>query len=48
MKYKINISATADGTAEYLQIISEDFEVNIVLIAEKFTIEDKRPTKDDG
>ena len=43
MKLQILVSKTANGKADYLQILSEDqFSINIVLVAEKIIIEDKR------
>ncbi len=40
----VTISRTADGTADYLQIISADqFALNIVLISSKITVKDVRP-----
>ena len=43
MKLSILISKTANGKAEYLQIMSEDqVSINIVLIADSVKIEDKR------
>ena len=47
-QYRITISSTADGSAEYLQIVSMDgLETNIVLIGE-FEIFDTRPAPDDA
>ena len=43
MKLNVVISKTFRGDQDYLQIMSEDmFSVNIVLISEKITVEDKR------
>ncbi len=40
---RIQVAKTANGKHDYLQIISNDqFSVNIVLIAEKITVEDCR------
>lgn len=42
-KLVISLSKTSDGQHEYLQILSTDqFSLNIVLIAEKFDIVDRR------
>lgn len=44
--YKVTITKTADGSQEYMQIISSDqFSTNIVLIGE-FILNDSRPIKD--
>lgn len=40
----ITLSKTSDGKNEYLQILSSDMTVNIVLIAEKFDVQDSRPS----
>ena len=41
--YKITLSKTADGTRQYLQIISADgFQTNVVLIADLFELKDTR------
>lgn len=46
MKYKIEISSTAQGDQEYLQIISEDaFSVNVVLLGQ-FDLLDSREKAD--
>lgn len=43
MKLNILISKTANKKMDYLQIMSEDLtSVNIVLIAEKIVVDDKR------
>jgi len=40
---RIQVTKTADGKLDYLQITSSDqFSVNIVLIAEEITVEDCR------
>lgn len=42
-KYSVVISKTADGSADYMQILSLDqFSVNVVLIADQIELEDKR------
>ncbi len=47
MGLKISVSKTADGTKDYLQIMSDDmFSTNIVLIADKITINDARPKEE--
>lgn len=38
----ITISQTADGKSEYVQILSLDMEVNVVLIAAKIQVQDVR------
>ena len=46
MKLNVLVSKTANGKANYLQVTSDDqFSINVVLIAESITIEDKRETK---
>jgi hypothetical protein len=41
---KLTISETADGSSDYLQIVSDDqFALNIVLIAGKIEVADSRP-----
>jgi len=41
---KLTISKTADGSRDYLQIVSDDqFALNIVLIAGKIEVADSRP-----
>ena len=43
MKLTVTVSKTANGKQDYLQIMSDDmFSVNVVLIADKITVEDKR------
>ena len=43
-KLRISISKTADGESDYLQIISSDqFSLNIVVIADSMEIKDTRP-----
>ena len=43
--YKVTITKTADGKAEYMQIISSDqFSLNLVLIG-KFEVLDTRKNK---
>lgn len=47
MGLRITVSKTADGTQDYLQIMSDDqFSTNIVLITDKITIEDARPKEE--
>ena len=42
----ITVSKTADGGADYVQIISSDqFAINVVLIGSKINIQDRRPKK---
>jgi len=42
-KLTITLSRTADGQADYLQILSEDqFSLNVVLIAEQIFVRDQR------
>lgn len=38
----ITLSKTRDGMGEYLQILTDDLHVNVVLIAEHFEIVDAR------
>lgn len=38
----ITLSKTADGSQEYLQILSADMAVNVVLIAPSFVLQDFR------
>ncbi len=46
---QITISRTADGSADYMQIISADqFSLNIVLISSRISIRDARPDLDKG
>jgi len=48
-KINVNISKTSNGTADYLQIMSDDMiTINIVLIAEKITVIDRRPEEKNG
>ncbi len=48
MELKVTVSKTSNGDKDYLQIMSDDmFSTNIVLIADKITIEDARP-KEEG
>lgn len=43
---KVTISKTADGSNDYMQIVSDDqFAMNIVLIAGKIEVADSRPTE---
>ena len=45
VKVKLNVlvSKTSNGKNDYLQIMSDDYtSVNIVLVAESITFEDKR------
>ena len=43
-KLTITVTKTANGEADYLQVMSADqFAINIVLIAEQIEIEDLRP-----
>ena len=40
----IQVTKTADGARDYVQITSSDqFSVNIVLISDQITVEDHRP-----
>ena len=42
-KLTVTIAKTRDGVSDYLQVMSEDMvSVNIVLIADKIIVEDKR------
>jgi hypothetical protein len=43
MEITIQVSKTADGQSEYVQIISPaGIPINIVLVVDKVTIEDRR------
>ena len=43
MKLNVTVTKTANGQQDYVQIMSEDmFSINIVLISEEITVEDKR------
>jgi hypothetical protein len=43
---KVTISKTADGSNDYMQIVSDDqFALNIVLIAGKIEVADSRPAE---
>lgn len=43
---KVQITKTADGKADYIQILSADqFSINIVLIANSIEVRDQRPPK---
>jgi len=43
---KITVTKTADGSADYVQIMSDDqFAVNIVMISSKITVLDTRKGK---
>jgi hypothetical protein len=43
MKLKVTISKARDGIHDYMQIMSDDYiSVNLVLVVEKITLEDKR------
>ena len=43
MKLNVTVTKTANGEADYIQIMSEDmFSVNIVLISEEIKLEDLR------
>ncbi len=45
-KLTIQVTKTADGQMDYVQILSEDqFSLNIVLIAQEIVIRDGRPPK---
>lgn len=45
-KLSIQLTKTADSQHEYLQILSADqFSLNIVLIADKIEVQDKRRAK---
>ncbi len=47
-KLTITVTKTADGSRDYLQIISADmFTTNIVLIADEIVVEDHRDQGDD-
>lgn len=42
-KLRILVTKTADGSRDYVQILSDDqFTVNIVLIADKIEVSDER------
>jgi len=43
IKLNVIISKTASGDGEYLQIMSEDMDVNVVLIAATIQVQDIRP-----
>lgn len=44
MKLTIQVTKTANGQQEYMQIMSDDmFSINVVLIADKIEIRDDRP-----
>lgn len=44
MILKITLSKTAQGDADYMQVMSDDVvSVNIVLVAERIDVEDGRP-----
>lgn len=44
LKLKIQISKTADGERDYIQVMSDDLvSVNVVLIADEVEIKDDRP-----
>ena len=47
---KLTLSKTQDGQHDYLQIVSDDqFALNIVLIADKIDVDDRRkPAKPKG
>ena len=43
MELNVTVTKTANGMADYLQVMSEDqISVNIVLVAEKIEIKDHR------
>jgi len=43
LQLTITISKTSDGKRDYMQVTSDDYtSVNIVLLAEKIVVEDKR------
>jgi len=41
-KLKVTVTKTSKGTSDYVQILSEDLTVNVVLIAEEIEVEDHR------
>lgn len=44
-KLTIQVTKTADGQFDYVQILSGDqFSLNIVLIANQIVVDDRRPT----
>lgn len=49
MKLNVTITKTSTGTADYIQIMSNDqVTVNIVLVAEEIEVADHRPRGDRG
>lgn len=40
-KLKITVTKTANGLGEYVQIISDDMLVNVVLIANEIEVDDQ-------
>lgn len=48
-KLTITITKTADGTREYVQVMSSDqFTVNVVLIADEIEVQDVRQKEQKG
>jgi len=46
MKIKVIISKTAQGTSEFLQVMSDDLvSVNMMLVAQEITVNDVREKK---
>lgn len=44
MKLTIQVTKTANGEQEYIQVMSDDmFSINVVLIADQIEIRDDRP-----
>ena len=41
----VTITKTANGQQEYIQILSADMTVNVVLVAEQIELRDARPVK---